>query len=421
VAPLVADAWLELPVVATALAREARRRSLDERVAFERLAPALELARRGRDARAARAKVERERRDQDGRQEQGQLRKHLLGSFFAEEYWVGAGPEQDVVLMALPALDRLAEDGTARFERQAEHEQLLRARADGSERRPLLETYNIFSFPSVSANGARVAAVLDHRQWSKSIAVLDVGDGRVREVVNHRSHYFSSPILAPDGSALLFWSSVGRDGEPSLERAAADGSGRRTLVPAPFIRMDVPAWSADGQSVYLSLQAQDEQRSSLWRLDPSTGERALLLGGADAATASSWLRPTPTPDGRELVLVEQDDSVSPSVTWVGSFALPSGPYRRLVQLAVGRMAVSPDSRQLACETSPTSDPDDPRADDTELALVPLGGGEPRLLTRNRIDDSLAGWSRDGRKLYLHQRDAELEGGRASHRIYWLEP
>lgn len=428
--PQLATALSELGPVKEALAREPRRRSLDERMALERMAPALELARRVVAARTDQAKAEQSRRDDDARREQGPLPKHLLGSFIGEEYWVGPGPGDAIALMALPTWNQLSEDGAGTFVRKADHELLLLARADGSERRPLLETYNVYSFPSVSADGAHVAAVLDQRQWSKALVVVDVAGGAQREVVSHRSHYFSSPLLSPDGSRLLFWASTERDGEQSLEVVRVDGQERRVLVPGPFARMDLPAWSVDGRSVFVSLQELGQPRAVLWRLDAQTGERQPLVGAqangeamaaaAEAAGAeppSSWHRPTPAPDGSYLALVEQTERG----VWIGRLELPAGPYRRLASIGVGRMAVSPDSRTIAFETAPTSDPDDPRASDTEIALLGVDGTPPRILTRNTGDDTLGGWGRDGRRLYFQQRDPELVGQRPCHRIYWLEP
>ena len=428
IVPLVALHLREVPQVKALLEREPRGRGLDDTVVVERLRPLFELGQRHAEAARLRSEAEQQLRDRDAKQERGELRKQLLGDFLGEEYWVGDGPGSDLVLMRLPYRPTLPDASAERYELRPEHEQLVRASADGKARRTLLEVFNIFSYPSVSADGGSVALVLDQRQWSKALGVASVADGTVRELVVHRSHYFSSPTISPDGRRVVFWSSPNRDADKSLEVIGTDGSDRRVLVPAPWARMDQPAWSPDSRSIVLSLKGLDERTASVWRIDVSTGERTLLLGtparaaaapraGAPVELPSSFLRPTVAPDGSFVAVVEE----TAQGMWLGRFELVDQHYQRLAQGPAGRLSISPDSRRIALETAPTTDPDDPAKEDLEIALVAATGGAARLLTRNDIDDSLAGWSRDGRRLYFHQTGADPDGKHRDNRIYWVEP
>jgi hypothetical protein len=416
VVPLVATRLRELPAIRSLLESEGKGRGVDDAVALERLRPLLDLARRHSEADKARHETEQQLLERDAKQEHGELRKHLVGDFLAEQYWVGRASGPDVLVMRLPYRLAFPEGGGERFERRPEHEQIVRGSADGRNWTPLVEVYNIFSYPSASADGASVALVIDHRQWSKALAVASMRDGAVRELVAHRSQYFSSPVISPDGQRVVFWSSLERDGDKSLEVIGADGSGRRVLVPPPWARMDQPEWLPDSRTIVLSLVEAGETLSSVWQIDVSSGERSMILRAA-ADPPSSFLRAAAAPDGSYLVVVEQ----GAAGMWLGRVDLGDRSYTRLIQAPAGRACVSPDSSRIAFETAPTTDADDAIKEDAELALVASAGGAPRLLTRNAIDDALGGWSRDGRRLYFHQNGADPDGKHRNNRIYWIEP
>jgi Tol biopolymer transport system component len=373
------------------------------------------MAHRYEQADQARREAEQQLRERDAKQERGELRKELLGAFLGEEYWVGPGLGTDLVVMGLPYRLLLPDDVALRYELRPDHEQLLSVSADGRDRREVLETFNIFSYPTVSADGGSVALVLDHRQWSKALVVVSLADGSVRELVAHRSHYYSSPVISPDGRRVVFWSSSSRDADKSLEVIGSDGSERRVLVAAPWSRMDQPQWLPDSRAVVLSLKGSDDVTASAWQIDVASGER-ILLAGASSAVAS-FLRPAVAPNGSFLAVVEEGTEGM----WLGRIELSDRSYQRLVEAPVGRVSIAPDSSRIAFETAPTRDPEDARKDDLELGLVAASGGALRLLTRNEIDDSLAGWSRDGRRLYFQQGGGDPDGKHRNHRIYWVEP
>lgn len=428
VAPALAAAIVELPQLRALLAEEQGQRDLDASVVVEKLAPLRKLAEGWRAAKRRRAEQAKRLEEQDAKQERGAKKKHRLSAFLAEEYFVGAGAKDGVIVMALPTRGVLADDQGEQLQMRAEHEQLVWVGADGTERKVLLQLFNIYSYPSVSADGSAVALVVDHRQWSKALQVVSLPDGAAREITHHRSQYFSSPLISPDGSRIVFWSSQARGGERRLEIIGADGSDRRVLVAGPWEHMDLPVWAPDGRALYLCMRGLDDDGASLWRVEPEGGEPTALLGPAAQASGSpeddsadgasrSFAQPSVSAQGDFIVVVERRDGDS----WLGRYELGDGSYRRLAPVPVGRAEISPDGKWIAFETQPTKHPDDAAQGDQEIALLPAGGGAPKQLTINATKDTLAGWSRDGGRIYLHQGNRDPDGRRYDNRIYWIEP
>jgi Tol biopolymer transport system component len=435
-APRVAEAAVSFPSIAALLDPGASSRGLDERVIADRLGPLVGLVASYGEARSKRAAAERRLRARDRKLEQGPRAKHLVGAYLGEEYFVGPGAGGTILTMALPARLVVDDPVKATYRMQPGHEQLLLRRPDGGVERVLVELFNLYSYPSVSADGSVVAYVADHRRWSKALHVAELAGGAAEEIFHHRSHYPSSPVIAPDGSRIAFVYGETRRGPKRLEIVDRDGSDRRVLVAGPLDRLDLPAWSPDGAALYVTFQPSGQPHSSLWRIDAATGEATALLGDARRAAepseperlagpeaepraggGSSFASPAVAPDGSFVLVAEGADGAG----WLGRYEVDSGAYRRLLQARVGRIAISPAGDRIAFETGPTAHPDDPHTADVEIAVMSARGEQLELLTLNARRDGLAGWSRDGKRIYFHQGNRDPDGHRYDNRIYWLEP
>ncbi|MBI4957198.1 MAG: hypothetical protein HY908_34615 [Myxococcales bacterium] len=436
VLPRLAVAVSDLPLV-DALAKAApNQRNIDETTAIARLDPLFKLAHRFREATKKRAEDEKRARESDAKQEHGKAKKTLVSEFLGEEYYVGAGPGEGLVLMSLPRASVLKDDTALSFTMGELHEQLRLATKDGSPQRLLLETFNVFSFPSVSADGKWVAAVLDNRQWSKSLVILGVDDASLTEVASHRAHYFSTPRIAPDGSRVAYYASDCRNCPESLALVGRDGKNLREILPGGFARLSLPYFTSDGKELVFAT-SQPNEPTSVWVADAATGARTAVLGAAAKKKGAepdkppqpaadpdapppvdpAFDHPVPSPDGSFFIVVEE----SADGTFVGRFDRAAGSYKRLAPILCTRLEMSPDGKWVAVETPDGKDADDPVPGDIEIALVSTTTGEVRQLTLNGQKDTLAGFSRDGKRVFFHQGNRDADGHAWNNRVYWVEP
>ena len=402
-----------------------------------------------------RAEQEAEERATEARGERGEAAKHLVSPLLGEQYLIGFGPKGELVLMVEPHyVQTLAAAGAYSLRRG--HERFELTDPDGKGRRLLFEAFNFFSYPTTSRDGRLIATVLDHRQWSKALTLVSVEDGAPRELLVDASDYFSGPTISPDGSLVAFWHRTCRRCSGSLDVIRADGTERRTLVPAGGGTMSIPVWSPDGAKLYLAIGG-DEGPEAVYSVSVADGTRTRLLGveadasdedSGDAAEdalddeeledvddeleeldedaedveeqsePASFGEPAVSRDGRFLVVVE----VADREPYIGRLDIDGGEYSRLATIRAQRLEVSPDGATVAFETWSTGglESDGPTRD-SEIAVVPARGGDVRLVTMNSVDDNLFGWSPDGKRLYFHQATKDPSGAAYVNRVYWVEP
>ncbi len=438
-----------------------RPRSASEVRAASALEPLFSLARRRRQHRDAEAQAEAQGERWERRHRLGGAQR--LGPFRGEEHFVGRAGEGIVLLSVVRQRDVLP--GRAGLSSEDGHERIVWAQPDGGGRRVLLDTYNVFSLPSVSADGRLVTAVVEHRGRDKALIVVDVETGRTREVVRDATRYLSSPMLSPKGAAVAFWGracyrcasglEVAAVPQPAAGEAGAPGA-PRVLIPArehmPY--MTLPQWAPDERSVYLGLDPEDAP-PSVWRVDVQTGARRPILGpalasweggsphggGHDRAAAAAdpgdggplgdapspsregvgFTFPSVAPDGRSLLVLEvgpRPDDDSRKEYHLGRLALDAGGrYERLVELDARRFAFSPDGRRVAYQVRAPRGPDDPDGGDLEVGVLDLASKRMTLLTRNDRDDELGGWSPRGDRVYFRQNAREPKTKLWDSRVY----
>jgi hypothetical protein len=162
-------------------------------------------------------------------------------------------------------------------------------------------------------------------------------------------------------------------------------------APSPRSEGPGPRFFRDGTLVYH--RANDDQSPAYVRLDPETGAHrpiADMQGGGPAV---------PTPDGQALIFqrinflqIPLRISGSPELGWNDLFRLDiaAGTIRQLTRgTRAHEPDVSPDGTQIACVLAGTGT--------RQLALVPIGGGTPRILMPGAPGLAFTpAWSPDGR-------------------------
>ena len=159
------------------------------------------------------------------------------------------------------------------------------------------------------------------------------------------------------------------------ERRPLTTTAARLTWDAPAPRSEGPGarFFPDGTLVFH--RSNNDQSPAYVRLDPATGARRVLAELQQAGPA------TPTPDGQALILQQTAFLPLPlrivansEVSWNDLFRLDiaSGTIRQLTSgLRAHEPDVSPDGKQIACVLVGTGS--------RRLALLPIEGGEPRLL------------------------------------------
>ena len=190
----------------------------------------------------------------------------------------------------------------------------------------------------------------------------------------------------------------------------ADGSTPARRLTTSKKNDNAPQWSPDGKR--LAFLSAREERPQIWMLDPNGGEAERLTDSKSAIVGFQWspdgariayVAPrAPTADEERRQRVKDDavvvDSVFPH-TRLWTFDVAARRAKELVQgeFSVSDPQWSPDGRQLAYVVAPT-----PKADDgwkSDVWVVGAdGAAAPRRLTTNPGSDQTPRWSPDGARI-----------------------
>lgn len=359
--------------------------------------------------------------------EHGDAKPVRIGGHVEETYLVGRGPEDRILLSYNPRWVLVRPD-QPKYELMRAHEQIVSANPDGKQRKLVFETYNFYSGRSVSADGNWVACIVDHHRNAKSLSLISVADGKKTDVLVDPNHYYSGPAVSPTGKRIAFYYSPFKGGGRNFQVIKADGTGQRTLV-EDWNYMWPPRWAPDERTLYVAMK--QNRRSTLWAFDTDTGAKTALLGPAAGAVApladdvgagaamprvSNFKQFDLSRDGRFAIISEHAHDGQ----WIGRFDITSRTYKRLVKADSERIVISPEMAWVAFETPRTRDQDEDNPWDQEIALIPVEGGEPNVVTENAIDDQLLMWSRDGKRIYFSQRGHDPDSRRGTNRVYWVD-
>jgi dipeptidyl aminopeptidase/acylaminoacyl peptidase len=238
----------------------------------------------------------------------------------------------------------------------------------------------------------------------------------------------SEPQLSPDGRLVAYvvtgLTEEGDDTQSDVWLVPAAGGEARALTSSPA-NDDSPRWSPDGKELaFLSERPRpgktdgDEGKRQIWLTRPDGGEPRLLTRSAGSVSRFEWSR-----DGKTIAYLareakseerkkkekDKDDWWTPAemYPWVRLWVMDVA-TREARQITKERHAtgfsLSPDGQRLVVALQPT-----PLANDTydsDLFLVPTGGGSPVPLVVRPGHDSSPAWSPDGKWIAFVTQDGK---------------
>ncbi|HEY3204677.1 MAG TPA: protein kinase [Thermoanaerobaculia bacterium] len=251
----------------------------------------------------------------------------------------------------------------------------LYASAVSGNPRLLARVTGILTLHDVTRDGRALMTHDTNRQ-----EILARGPGLEKERDLSWLDWSQATDLTPDGKTLLF-SESGEGGGPgySVYVRKMDGS--------PAVRLgegSAGGLSPDGKWALAAIrQATDPQ---LVLYPTGAGEPRFIPREGLRIQRPAWF-----PDGKRLAVTANEPGHGPRIfIWdiAGGKPRPLTPegYRNLPR------AVSPDGKFIAV-----------RGPDQKLYLYPTAGGEPTAVPGATPEDTPAGWSGDGRSLYVYRR------------------
>jgi Tol biopolymer transport system component len=149
-----------------------------------------------------------------------------------------------------------------------------------------------------------------------------------------------------------------------------------------------PRWSPDGRELLVRGRDRKGRNDGLYRIDAETGDTTLIVTPFPGHSLPQW-----APDGKHVYYRRDASVIERNVA--------TGDEREVVHLSTNtpsQIAVSPDGRHVAYLAM--------EAGGRGLFVVPIGGGEPRLLIARKAPERLTerfDWTADGTALVLATR------------------
>jgi dipeptidyl aminopeptidase/acylaminoacyl peptidase len=268
------------------------------------------------------------------------------------------------------------------------------------------------SDPQLSPDGHRVAFVLttfDKKANTKNddLWLADVAGGEPRRLTTN-DKMDHTPAWSPDSRRLAFVS--GRGGTPQIYVLSLDGGDPRQVTSLKLGVEGRPVWSRDGRHLAFSSMAYPECRDEACNRHKAEAHEATkatgrIYDGIPVRLWDSWRDQKRS----HLFVVDAEGRTTPRDLTPGPKDVPpidlTGP---------ADYDFSPDGREIAFTRV-----DGPAAWSTnsDLYVVPVGGGPARKLTTNPANDSYPRFSPDGR--FIAFRAASSPGYEADRRCLWL--
>ena len=240
--------------------------------------------------------------------------------------------------------------------------------------------------PAFSPDGLTVAFVRGTRAGAvEDLYVVRTAGGVPTRLTFDKTWIMGSPTWTPDGRDIVF--SSARGGLASLWRVSASGGTPRPVAGVGVIASSPSISPKGNQLVYKQSFIKDNiSRLNLKDEKHSQGPPAVL----NLKKGRNW-RPKFSADGKRFAF--ESVSGSSEIWACDSDGSNCGPLTSLRGTA-GAPRWSPDGRYIAFEFRPK--------EHTEIYLLEVGGGTPRLLpTLPGSDNGGPNWSRDGKWIYFY--------------------
>jgi serine/threonine protein kinase len=211
-------------------------------------------------------------------------------------------------------------------------------------------------------------------------------DGSEARQLTNSDMIDSNPTVTPDGTTIVY--SARQGGAYAFWRMNLDGTQRRQIVAGATT--DTYAVTPDSKRIVFATKDDAHHTTTLKiaALDGSTPATPIATTGVFLKSLRI------TPDGKTVVFSALEE------TAIKLFQVPlsGGPVTKLSTVRSGDADVSPDGKAVACSW-------DIQEMTAKLALIPIGGGAPRLFD---LGGRLYRWTKDGKGIVFVKRDGKRE-------------
>lgn len=230
---------------------------------------------------------------------------------------------------------------------------------------------------------------------------LDAGGENVKRLTTPGSDILHSAAWSPDGKRIAYvngnlnfvdWQALGNLAASSIWVMPAAGGEAVRITEMNHLNMS-PVWAPDGSHVlFVSTLGgtRDIYSQAVTGSGASRGAPVRLTTGLNPHTMSL------SADGRSLVYSVFTTTANVwGASLRGTDPIPHSSMRQITfgNQTIESMAVSPDGRWLAYDSNLNGNSD--------IYKLALAGGEPQQVTRDPADDFSAQWSPDGKELAFH--------------------
>jgi Tol biopolymer transport system component len=236
------------------------------------------------------------------------------------------------------------------------------------------------------------------------VSAVDLNTGKLTANPQNFQQFITSrgrPEWSPTGDRLAYQTCDPLGAGPCALwiRSIATGSQRELKPNLGYFFF--PRWSPDGRELLVRGRDRKGRNDGLYRIDAETGDTTLIVSPFSGQSLPQW-----APDGKHVYYRRNASIIERDVA--------TGNEKEAVRISSdqpGQIAVSPDGRYVAYLATD--------AGGRGLFMVPMAGGEPRLLLARKAPERLTerfDWTADGAALAIATRRDDT-----GDQALWLVP